>query len=338
MEKRDKGGDFMNQHWLQPPEWSWNHLSKEEPTHVHHWVQQLNEIEKNPDLILYGAPISRSSISVSGASLYPGEFRRMWKGFATYNLDEDIDLAPLQVADAGDVVMHTTDILLSHQRIQETSAYLVKHYPNTLTCMIGGDHSTTACAVRGIKEVVPQESIGILQLDTHLDVRDPEELGPANGTPIRQLIDGSTIQGKDVINIGLHGYYNAKPLIDYAKKHSIQMVTLKQARKQGLICTIQESLQHLSAKVDRIYVTVDMDVLDISNAPGVPASTPGGMTAIELFDILLEIGQHPDVRHIDFVCLDPSKDSAVAETVKTGVYAWLQFMTGCMLKTRKTST
>lgn len=322
----------MSEKWLQAPEWSWN-TSKEEPTYVHHWVQPLHEIKNAPDLILYGAPISRSSISVSGASLYPAEFRRMWKGFATYNLDENIDLTAFRVADAGDVVMHTTDILLSHQHIQEASAHLAARYPHAVTCMIGGDHSTTACAVRGIKEVCKQE-IGILQLDTHLDVRDPAELGPANGTPIRQLIDGDTVKGENVINIGLHGYFNAKPLIDYAKEHNIQMVTLKQARKQGLINTVREALEKLSAKVDRVYVTVDMDVLDISVAPGVPASTPGGMTAAELFDALLEIGQHPIVRHIDFVCLDPSKDSAVAETVKTGVYAWLQFITGCVLQTR----
>jgi formiminoglutamase len=261
----------------------------------------------------------------------------MWKGFATYNLDENVDLSPFLVADAGDVAMHTTDILLSHLRIQETSAYLARRYPHIPTCMIGGDHSTTACAVRGINEAFSNETIGILQLDTHLDVRDPKDLGPANGTPIRQLIDGHIVKGENVINIGLHGYYNAKPLIDYANEHSIQMVTLKQARKQGLVNTIQSALEQLSAKVDRLYVTVDMDVLDISVAPGVPASTPGGMTAIELFDSLLEIGKHSAVKHIDFVCLDPSKDSSVAETVKTGVYAWLQFITGCILQTRSTT-
>ena len=42
--------------------------------------------------------------------------------------------------------------------------------------------------MRGFKKAFPYERIGILQLDTHLDVRDPKELGPANGTPIRQLV------------------------------------------------------------------------------------------------------------------------------------------------------
>lgn len=317
----------MSESWLQAPEWSWN-LVQEKVESVHQWVKPLQDFRDIPDIILYGAPISRSSISVSGASLYPDEFRKMWKKFATYNLEEDVDLTTLTVKDAGDVVMHTTDILLSHRRIEVATEYLVDHFPQSTTCMIGGDHSVTACAVRGIKRRFANEKIGILQLDTHLDVRDPKELGPANGTPIRQLIDGKVVEGEHIVNIGLHGYYNAKSLIDYAKENQIQMVPLKKARSLGLLRTIQDAITYLSDRVDRIYVTVDMDVLDISVAPGVPASTTGGMTANELFEILLEIGKHSFVRHIDFVCLDPSKDSSVEETVKIGVHAWLQFVTG----------
>lgn len=320
----------MNNHQLQPPEWIWNQTS-EQRDFVHQWVKPLDIMKEKADCIIYGAPISRSSISVSGASMYPDEFRKMWKGFATYNIEESVDLSGYKVADAGNVLMHTTDIKLSHQRIQETTSFLVNQYPKSTTCMIGGDHSVTACAIRGIKQVYPDSQIGILQLDTHLDVRDPKELGPANGTPIRQLIDGGVIKGENIVNIGLHGYYNAKPLIDYAKQEKIQMVTLKQARKQGLLQTLQSSLRYLSSKVDRIYVTVDMDVLDIGTAPGVPASTAGGMVAEELFELLLLIGKHPEVEHIDFVCLDPTKDSAVSETVKIGIHAWMQFLTGRVL-------
>ncbi|RST61126.1 formimidoylglutamase [Siminovitchia terrae] len=317
----------MGENWLSRPEWFWNSIEGE-PYFVHQWVRPLNEGTGSPDLLLYGAPISRSSISVSGASLYPQEFRKMWKNFTTYNLDEDIDLSAFRVSDAGDVVMHTTNISESHKRIEASTAYLAQQYHKATICMIGGDHSTTACAVRGIKQAFPNETIGILQLDTHLDVRDPAELGPANGTPIRQLIDGGVIKGRDVYNIGLHGFFNARPLVDYAKKHEINMVTLKQARKKGVSVHVKEALDCLSKKVDRIYVTVDMDVLDITQAPGVPASTPGGMTTAELFDALIEIGKCTEVHHLDFVCLDPTKDTSVSETVKTGVYAWLQFVTG----------
>lgn len=335
MEKRDKGGIRMSKSWLERPEWSWNISTEKEPAYVHQWVIPLHESKELPDLIVYGAPLSRSSISVSGASLYPVEFRRMWKNFATYNLDEQVDLTPFQVADAGDVKVHTTDIPLSHNRIQKASSYLTSCYPGARTCMIGGDHSTTACAVRGVKQIHPMETIGILQLDAHLDVRDPKEIGPANGTPIRQLIEEEIVKGENVINIGLRGYFNAKQLVEFAKEHHIEMVTLKEARKQGVTQAVQHALKKLEGKTDRIYVTVDMDVLDISVAPGVPASTPGGMTATEMFDSLVEIGQNCKVQHIDFVCLDPSRDTAVQETVKIGVYGWLQFITGCVLAKQK---
>ena len=311
---------------LQPPEWSWRDASGD---FVHQWVKPLGE---GPvDMVLYGAPISRSSISVSGASLYPMEFRKMWKGFSTYNLDADLDLSRYTVRDAGDITMHTTDILLSHERIEETTCELVTTFGQATTCLIGGDHSVTACAVRGVKRAFPAERIGILQLDTHLDVRDPAELGPANGTPIRQLIDGDIVRGDDVVNIGLHGYFNAAPLVSYAKKHGIRMVTLRKARELGVAQRVADELNALANRVDRVYVTIDMDVLDIAVAPGVPASTPGGMTAEELFTSLLAIGQHKAVRHIDFVCLDPTRDAPTNATVKTGVYAWLEFITGRVL-------
>ena len=308
--------------YLKRPEWAWQPADR--VTHVHHWVKQEGEA----DVVLFGAPLSRSSISASAASEYPEAFRKMWKGFAAYNLDERIDLTTVSVRDAGDVAMHTTNIKESHRRIEESVEGLAD---SKLTCMIGGDHSTTACAVRGVKKAFSGERIGILQLDTHLDVRDPKELGPANGTPIRQLIDGETVRGEDVVNIGLHGYFNTKELVEYADQNGIRMVTMREARKAGLTETIRTAVQSLE-HVDRIYATIDMDVLDISVAPGVPASTPGGMKSEELFEALLEIGKTEKVRHIDFVCLDPQKDDHVAATVKTGVYAWLQFMTGVAMR------
>ncbi|WP_019155802.1 agmatinase family protein [Robertmurraya massiliosenegalensis] len=321
----------MSDHWLQAPEWCWNKGSGH-VEFVHQWVLPLEQSSSSPDIVLYGAPISRSSISVSGASQYPEEFRKMWKKFATYQIEEDIDLTKLNVRDAGDVQMHMTDILLSHKRIESATSYLVEKFPRSTTCLIGGDHSVTACAIRGIKKQYPDELIGILQLDTHLDVRDPSVLGPANGTPIRQLIDGGVVEGEHIVNVGLHGFFNAKSLVDYAKEQKIQVVPLNKARKQGLVHTIKRSLEYLMDRVDRIYVTVDMDVLDISIAPGVPASTPGGMSSQELFELMLEIGTYPEVKHIDFVCLDPTKDSNVSETVKVGLYAWLQFLSGIALQ------
>ena len=57
-----------------------------------------------------------------------------------------------------------------------------------------------------------------------------------------------------------------------------------------------------------------MDVLDIAYAPGVPASTPGGMTTAELLEGVLVAGKHPKVKAMDIVCLDPLKDTRTANS------------------------
>lgn len=325
----------LEKNFLQASDWTWK-KGPDEQGKVHQWIQTIDEFEgAEPDVVLYGMPLSRSSISVSGASEYPSAFRRSWKGFSTYNLDEEIDLVSLSVVDLGDVKLHGTNVEVCHQRIEQAVHSAAKQFKNAVTVGIGGDHSVTACSVRGLQELYPNETIGILQLDTHLDLRNPAENGPTNGTPIRQLIEGGIVKGEHIYNIGLHGFFNTADLVAYGKEHKVNMITLQRARRQGIARTIEESLQKLSKKVDRIYVTVDMDVLDISFAPGVPASTPGGMTTQELFDALLQIGRHESFRHIDFVCLDPTKDDAASPTVKAGVYSFLQVLTGAALAKRE---
>ena len=92
--------------------------------------------------------------------------------------------------------------------------------------------------------------------------------------------------------------------------------------------TIDEAFQALS-HVDLIYVTVDMDVVDVAYAPGVPSATPGGMRSDELFECLYEVGKHR-IFAIDFVCIDPLRD-IVNQTVKATTYAFLTFIASTYL-------
>lgn len=289
-------------------------------------VPQWQSEKKDWNVVLLGSPLSRSSISVSGASEFPNAFRQSWEKFSTYYIDEDIDIRELTVADIGNVKMHVTDILRCHQHIEDAMESVAETYPNALKVTIGGDHSVTAATIRGLKKVMPEKKIGILQLDTHLDLRSTDDHGPTNGTPIRQLIEGRVIEGKHVYNIGLHGFYNAPSLIEAANDYEVHRIRLKELRQKGIEQTIQDILSVLMEQVDFIYVTVDMDVLDISYAPGVPASTPGGMRSDELLEILYEVGKCDGIGAIDFVCIDPTKDNSVQATVKTTTYAFLTFL------------
>ncbi|MFJ7856834.1 agmatinase family protein [Peribacillus sp. NPDC097206] len=324
---------------LQPATFTWRKeaFPAAHPAKVHQWIRTIDEQRMagdmdEPDCVFFGAPLSRSSISPSGASEFPDYFRRSWKGFSTYNMDYDVDFSGMQVWDLGDAPMHGTDISLCHQSIRETSAAVHDMYRNSLIGGIGGDHSTTAMLVKGMKQIYPDSKIGILQFDTHLDLRDPSENGPTNGTPMRQLIEAGIVEGKHIHNIGLHGFYNTRDLIDYAKKKGVRYVPLRLARKQGLEQVIKEALAHLNDQVDMIYVTIDMDVLDMAFAPGVPAATTGGMHPGELLEAVFLAGSHDKVRAFDIVCLDPLRDTLNQATVQIGTSVFLTMICGLQIR------
>jgi formiminoglutamase len=156
--------------------------------------------------------------------------------------------------------------------------------------------------------------------------------GPSNGTPMRNLIESGVVEGRNMYNIGLHGFFNTKDLKKYADEQGVNYFTLRETRKKGIEETVAACLEELAAKVDTIYLTVDMDVLDVAYAPGVPASTPGGMTTAELLEGVLVAAKHPKVKAMDIVCLDPLKDTNVQPTVKLGTHVFLTFLTGVMLR------
>lgn len=321
---------------LERPSFKWNRSVNEDPK-VHHWIRTVPEdgdMEwSDVDVTLLGVPLSRSSISASAASENPDAMRRAWKSFSTYNIDYDIDLSALTVVDLGDTRQHVTDIETCHRHIVEAMETGRKVHPHTIPLTLGGDHSITAMLIKGMKRAEPHKRIGLLQFDTHFDLRDLETYGPANGTPVRNLIESGTVKGEDVYNIGLHGFFNAKSLKTYADQVGLRYVTMREARKMGMESVVNEAIKELSKKVDMIYMTVDMDVLDMTQGPAAPASTPGGMRTDELFEAITLAGSSPHVQAMDIVCLDPTKDVGDF-TVKAAVHTMLSFLTG--LSMRKT--
>ncbi|MFJ7841923.1 agmatinase family protein [Lysinibacillus sphaericus] len=313
------------------PEWQWK---QENGSGMHQWIKQKQNPHTNDvDIIVYGALLSYANDPMKKAQ-YPTAFRKAWSSFQSYNLDEQVDLRSLAIVDIGDVAIDSTNRMLSESAIEAAAENLSIAYQKSFTCLIGGDHAITACSLRGIKNAFPNERIGIIQLDTHLDARNQEDIGLAMNSPIHQLIASGVVEGKHMYNVGLHGFFNSPEMIYYAREQGIHMITLKQMRRDGIQLTIREMLRQLMYEVDRIYVSVDLDALDITFAPDVPAATPGGLTAYELFDILKLIGENEGVRHIDFIYPDPKQNELRLETVKTGVTAFLQWLTGIQLDHR----
>ena len=297
---------------------------------VAQWVKPWNG-QSQPDVLFLGAPLSKTSISHSGASLTPQAVRELFGAVSTYTIDHDIDLAEaLTACDAGDAVVHPTDLARSRAGIRDAVEALLAVAPESFPVILGGDHSITAPSFEAVQAAVGGP-VGLVQLDAHMDLRNLEDGGPTNGTPIRQLIESGTLRGEHIAQIGLHAFANAKAYRAFAQEHGITQISAREVAHEGIDPLVALALDVAGKETDAIYVTVDMDVLDQAYAPGVPAMVPGGMTSWQLFDALFTLGRHPRVRALDIVEVDPSQDPRRA-TVRTAVHAMLTFLAGFTLR------
>lgn len=295
-------------------------------TRLSEWISPELVSGESCDIGIIGVPLSKSSITFSGAHGYPQQFRQLWSNYTTYNFEEDIDLQDLKAADLGDVVMHVTDIAQCHKNIEEALYGITSKLNGTLPMVIGGDHSITFPILKGIKRAT-KKRIGLIQFDAHLDVRDTEYGGPSNGTPIRSLIETQSILGEDIVTIGLRSFANSKIYRQYAEDKGMTLFTSKQVREQGIEEVLKWAMEYLNDKCDVVYVTFDIDVMDQSNVPGVPAIGPDGLSPREVFYSATTLGKWDKIIGMDMVCIDPTKDLRDV-TSRIGLHLFLHFASG----------
>lgn len=311
---------------LNPPEMirRSNWLDRYE-TKVSQWLTPWN-CEEPINIGFIGVPLSKTSISISGASMTPNALRELFANVTTYSIDHDVDLQELLARDMGDIQMHVTDLLRCHANIEQGLANVYEALPNLLPIIAGGDHSITCPSVKAFKKKISGK-VGIIQVDSHMDVRNLEDGGPSNGTPIRGLIESGTVEGRHIAQIGIHSFANSKPYRDYAVSKGITQFTARQVAREGIETLVEKAIGVAGNGTDAIYVTVDMDVLDQAYAPGVPAMVPAGMTSWQLLDAVFLLGNNPKVQGFDVVCVDPMQDPRRA-TVRMTLHVILTFLVG----------
>ncbi|MDY0409558.1 formimidoylglutamase [Virgibacillus soli] len=273
---------------------------------------------------LVGLPLSKPSISHSGASFAPGTIREALQSYSIYSGEMDTELTE-EILDFGDLYMDPTDVIGNHTRLFEGMTDIVKTKAVENWFMLGGDHSISYASIRAFKEA--GYTVGVIQFDAHHDLRNTEDGGPTNGTPFRRLLEEGILQGKHLVQIGIRDFTNAKAYRDYALSQGITIYNMDAVYQLSTHTWMGESMQKLADKVDFIYLSVDVDVLDQAFAPGCPAIGPGGMDSRTLLESIYIASQHEKVKAMDIVEIDPTIDFRNM-TSRVAAYLLLQFMKG----------
>lgn len=295
-------------------------------TKVAHWIRQWDGEEELLAGVI-GIPLSKPSISHSGASTTPAAVRTAFKSFTTYSMEYGVDLQYLAVRDLGDIQMHVTDIAECHRRIEESLRALYREQPQMIPVIFGGDHSTTCPSMKAFVDRHPGKKVGILHFDAHHDVRNFEDGGVTNGTPFRGILESGIVEGRHIVQIGIRGFMNSKPYHDYVVSKGVTVFTSRDVRRMGMAAVLDQALRIVGDGTDILYVSFDVDVIDQAHAPGCPAIGTGGLDPWDALDALYRLGQLPHVQGIDFVCIDPTVDVRNV-TTRLAVQFMLSFLCG----------
>ncbi|ASK62008.1 formimidoylglutamase [Virgibacillus phasianinus] len=279
---------------------------------------------KTAAFAIAGAPFSKSSISHSGASFAPSAIRSALQSYTTFSGGTGIDFGDT-IIDFGDVNMDPTDVIGNQQRLYEGLSDIYATEAAPFWMVLGGDHAISHSSIKAFSEKNP--SVGVIQFDAHHDLRNVEDGGPTNGTPFRRLIEDGILDGENLIQLGIRDFTNAAAYADYAKEKGVVVYTMQDLARELIEKVLERELAKLSDRVDVIYLSVDMDVLDQAFAPGCPAIGPGGMDSNTLLTAVHYAAQHEKVKAMDIVEIDPTIDIRNM-TSRVAANVMLQFMLG----------
>jgi len=270
-----------------------------------------------------GVPIAKGSITPGRCDLAPAAIRKALERYSTYDFDSDRDLRLLSAIDEGDLNVSFMTPEQAFQPVMEAVGVSVEAAPALI--LVGGDNSITRPGCHGLG--VPLARCGLLTLDAHLDLRHLEG-GLTNGNPVRALLrDG--LPGDHIFQIGIQPFANSEAYARVARVAGIHVVTADCVMERGVGAVVREALEYLDQRTERIYVDLDLDVLDRAFAAATPGSRPGGLAPHQVRQAAHICGAHPKVRVMDLVEMDPTHDIAGA-TALVAAACLLEFASGVL--------
>lgn len=278
----------------------------------------------NPDFIVVGMPTHQRSISPTAAHRTPQAVRtalRRYSTWAAHRGSHGVDISELVAADVGNISNPDGPDGFERSVAIFTSVAQRKAF----TVVLGGDNSVTYPAMLGLMGSQLQ-NCALITFDAHHDLRD----GWSNGSPVRQLIEAG-LPGSNIVQVGIAGFANSKAYHDRARELGIHVISREQCHQRTAQDVIAEALSVLGDKPT--YLDVDVDVCDRAVAPGCPASSPGGLSAQMLRDLVFHAVSAPQVRAMDVTEVDATADAADGRTVRLAALCVLEAAAAIALRT-----
>ncbi|KUH98251.1 arginase [Mycolicibacterium acapulense] len=266
------------------------------------------------DIALVGLPLAVNPVE---RTQYLGPRAVRHRSQAYHRGHREFGINPFELArirDFGDVPIPTPT--LADQAVLDIEMFYARmDSAGVLPFTIGGDHACTLPVLRAIAGPNSRRKgpIGIIHFDSHTDTYgDSAGVHCHAGNGFRIGNEEGLIDASRYVHVGLNGPMVHPNMDDYSKDAGYRLLSLDEIEEIGIAAATQVIRDVVGD--GPVYVTVDLDVLTLSDAPAVADPEAGGLTMREMQKILRSF-RGMDIVGGDVVCfvphLDPSQITAL---------------------------
>ena len=268
---------------------------------------------ENSDFSIIGIPYDGLASVRKGAALAP-ERLRYWSRHLTPFSEDRTRLRDFTVCDLGDIQI--TDPVRDFDLVRQKVATL----PN-MPIMLGGDHSVTIPILQGQRERYKDQRLGVLWVDAHPDLCDDYDGSKlSHACVLRRGIEFG-IDPQDICMVGLRSWEDQE--IDMIENGGVHVYTAADVAERGMR-HVADSLRNILNDCDAIHISLDIDCLDPSVAPGTGIPEFGGLTSRDVLTLIKSLQGLPLVG-LDVVEIAPPLDPSES-TVFAGLKIIMEFI------------
>jgi len=277
------------------------------------------------DIAILGAPYDEGSPFMPGSRFGPRSIREHSLRFLTdppgyYDPHSrrrflEREMAEERIADVGDADILPSNVVDSFRSITDLVDGVLDG--GAMPVVLGGDHAITFPVVRAFEERGP---LHVVHFDAHLDYMPfVHGLEYTNQHAFRHIRQMHNVE--EIVQVGIRSLRGSEVMLEDAIRDGNRVVTMDEFRDSSAAAVL-----HGIPEGARCYVSIDIDVLDMSLIPGCVSAEPDGMSYRELRDILFSIAEWTDVVGFDLVEVNPQLDIGTGITSYLAAHTIVEFL------------
>jgi len=189
--------------------------------------------------------------------------------------------------------------------------------------VLGGDHSIAAGSISGVAAHFRKEDkkqVGYIWLDAHGDMNTPESSpsGNVHGMPLASIMGYGPpelvelmgfkpkVEPQNIVLVGIRDLDSQEKKL--VKKSGVHVFTMRDIDERGMREVMSDALKYAMDDTGGIAVSLDMDFVDPSDAPGVGTPVRGGVTYREAHLAMEMIADSEAMVSLEIVEINPVID------------------------------